>query len=86
MWRGADALLAAAEKGTETLKSNAYSAMLVNGDQDRPDAFEALAQKLTELEIPHEVVVLPDTPHNLGRYYQLAGETMTQFLGKHLQD
>ena len=86
MWRGADSILAAAEKGADRLRDNAYAALLVNGDQDRPDAFELLAQKLSELKIPHEVVVLPDTPHNLGLYYQRAGEKMTRFLGKHLQE
>lgn len=86
MWRDADAILAAAVSGADTLRKNEYAALLVNGDRDRPDAFESLARKLAELKIPHEVVVLQDTPHNLGLYYQRAGKTMTQFLGKHLQD
>jgi len=30
------------------------------------------------------IEVLPDTPHNLGLYYQRAGETMARFLGKGL--
>ena len=59
---------------------------LINGDRDRPDAFKPLAQKLSELKIPHEVVVLPDTPHNLGLYYQRAGSKMAEFLGKQLRD
>ncbi|HYW78131.1 MAG TPA: alpha/beta hydrolase-fold protein [Thermoguttaceae bacterium] len=86
MWRGADALLAAAEKGADTLKGNAFSILLVNGDKDRPDAFTPLAEKLTQLKVEHQVVVLPDTPHNLGLYYQRAGDTMAQFLGKGLKN
>jgi endo-1,4-beta-xylanase len=85
MWRGADALLAAAESGAETLRKNHYAALLINGDEDRPEAFESLARKFRELKIPYEVVVLKDTRHNLGLYYERAGKTMTQFLGKHLQ-
>jgi endo-1,4-beta-xylanase len=86
MWRGADAILAAAEKGADTLRANAYAALLINGDRDRPDAFKPLAQKLGELKIPHEIVVLPDTPHNLGLYHQRSGSKMVEFLGKHLRD
>jgi len=86
MWRDADAILAAAESGSATLRQNAYAALLINGDKDRPDAFDRLAHVFSELKIPHEVVVLKDTPHNLRLYYQRAGKTMTQFLGKHLQD
>ena len=85
MWRDADAILQAAERGADTLRDNAFAALLVNGDQDRPDAFEPLVKKFTELKIPHEVVVLPDTPHNLGLYYQRSGQKMTQFLGKQLR-
>lgn len=85
MWRGADAILAASQRGAGTLKNNAFAALLVNGDQDRPDAFVLLAEKLSELEISHEVVVLPDTPHNLGLYYRRAGVKMVRFLGQHLQ-
>ena len=86
MWRDGDAILAVAAGGAETLRDNGYAALLVNGDRDRPDAFKSLAEKFTELKIPHEVVVLPETPHNLGLYYQRAGTKMTQFLGKQLQD
>ena len=39
MWRGADELLAAAEKGAEMLKNNDYAVLLINGDKDRPEAF-----------------------------------------------
>ncbi len=86
MWRGADEILAAAAKGAKTLKSNDYALLLVNGDKDRPEAFKALAEKLSTLEIQHEVEVLADTPHNLGLYYKRAGKKMAAFLGEHLTD
>jgi endo-1,4-beta-xylanase len=86
MWRDADTLLAAAEKEAETLKSNHFAVLLINGDQDRPEAFTALADKLILLEIEHLVVILKDTPHNLGLYYQHTGDRMIQFLGDHLKN
>ncbi len=86
MWRGADELLAAAETGAETLKGNGYAVLLINGDRDRPEAFKPLAEKLSTLEIPHEVEVLKDTPHNLGLYYERGGKKMAEFLGEHLKD
>ncbi len=86
MWRGADELLAAAEKRVEKLKGNGYAVLLINGDKDRPEAFTPLAEKLSTLEIPHKVEVLKDTPHNLGLYYERAGRSMVEFLGKHLKD
>jgi len=85
MWRGADELLAAAEKNADMLKKNSYGVLLVNGDQDRPDAYQALVEKLTTLKVEHQVIVLPNTPHKLGLYYEGAGETMVKFLGQHLQ-
>jgi endo-1,4-beta-xylanase len=85
MWRGADEILAAAEQGVETLKGNGYGLLTVNGDRDRPEAFAPLAEKLSTLGVEHEVVVLEDTNHSLGLYYERAGEAMGKFLGRHLQ-
>lgn len=85
LWRGADDTLAAADKGVDVLKANGFAALLINGDQDRPDAFETLARKLSALEIDHEVVVLPETPHNLGLYYRRSGARMVRFLGEQLR-
>ena len=86
MWRDAEKTLAAAEKGAGTLKNNGYAVLLINGDKDRPDAFRTLAEKLKLLGIHQEVEVLKDTPHNLGLYYERAGEKMVEFLGKQLKE
>jgi endo-1,4-beta-xylanase len=85
MWREAEALLTATKKNAGVLKSNGYSVLLINGEKDRPDAFKTLVETLADLEIPHEVVVLPDTPHNLGLYYERAGEATMEFLGRGLE-
>lgn len=82
MWQGADKLIAAAE----ALKGKPFSFLLVNGDEDRPDAYAALAEKLETLGIPHKVTILENTPHNLGLYYKLGGDEMTLFLAKCLQN
>lgn len=86
MWRDADALLTAAADGAETLREKDYAALLINGDEDRPDAFTSIAEKFTTLKVPHEIIVLEDTPHNLGLYYERSGEKMARFLGERLQD
>ncbi|MCA9263982.1 MAG: alpha/beta hydrolase [Planctomycetales bacterium] len=85
MWRGADELISAVDSHVSTLKSNDYSVLLINGDDDRPDAFLPLVTKLQSLAVPHEVHVLDATPHNLGRYYQQSGDVMIRFLGGKLR-
>ncbi len=85
IFRDADALLAAARANAEALKANRFAMLLVNGDDDRPEAFAALAETLRPLAVQHEIVVLADTAHNLGLYYQRAGQPMAEFLGRQLQ-
>ncbi|MEQ8789231.1 MAG: alpha/beta hydrolase-fold protein [Pirellulaceae bacterium] len=85
MWRDSETLLAAVDRDAKALKANAYATLLINGDQDRPDAYASLVEKLSAHAIPSQVVVLEDTPHNLGLYYQRSGKQMTDFLGEHLK-
>lgn len=85
MWRDADEILGAAEKNATALKAAGYAVLLVNGDQDRPEAFKPLAEKFQALTIKHQVVTLAETPHNLGLYYERAGKDLTQFLGARLK-
>ncbi|MEZ6128688.1 MAG: sialidase family protein [Planctomycetaceae bacterium] len=58
--------------------------LTINGDQDRPDAFQPLAETLSSLGIPHQVVTLKNTNHNLGKYYELGGDAMLDFLAERL--
>lgn len=86
-WRGNgedSPLLPAAMKNAEVLKKNHFSLLTVNGDQDRPDGFTPLAKTLESLGINHKSVTLPDTNHNLGKYYERAGDTMIAFLAEGL--
>lgn len=86
LWRGGDEILAAVKRNVQPLQASGFAALLVNGEQDRPDAFAALATVCDELDIPCEVSVLPEVPHNLGLYYERSGEAMVQFLGRRLRE
>ena len=63
-----------------------YGFFLVNGDNDRPDAFKDFSAKLNTEKIDNKVVVLPDTKHNLGLYYERSVMDLLAFLGKHLEN
>lgn len=83
--RDADTLSTAVKDNASALKANHFAMLFVNGDNDHPDAFVPLAAQLKTLAIPQQTVVLEDTNHNLGLYYQRAGKTMTDFLGRQLK-
>jgi enterochelin esterase-like enzyme len=85
MFGGPDVILEAAKSNADALRKNNFALLLVNGDNDRPDAFATLAETMKSLQIPCEVVVLKDTNHNLGLYYDRAGTRMAEFLGKQLK-
>ena len=78
-------LLDTAKQNADKLKSNHFGLLTVNGDQDRPDAFQPLHAIFREADIAAASVTLKDTKHNLGKYYELAGDTMIQFLAKQLE-
>ncbi len=77
-------LLATAKENAALLKKHHYSLLTINGDQDRPDAFDPLRSVLMSHGIQHQVVTLKDTNHNLGKYYELGGDTMLEFLAAKL--
>lgn len=85
LWRDADQLVEVAGKAAPTLKANGFKFLLVNGQKDRPEAYKALTEKLSELQAPYEVTVIPDTPHNLGLYYERNAKQMMEFLGGQLK-
>ena len=77
-------LLQTVKEHVDKLKENRFALLTVNGDDDRPNAFMPLEHLLTSLEISHRLVVLEDTNHNLGKYYERAGDTMLKFLAEQL--
>ncbi|QDU98529.1 alpha/beta hydrolase [Lignipirellula cremea] len=78
-------LLPAAKTAARTLQANHFELLTINGDQDLPAGFTPLGKVLKPLEIPHQVVTLPDTKHNLGHYYERSAETMLTFLARRLR-
>lgn len=77
-------LLDVAKQNADKLKANQYSLLTINGDADRPEAFKPLKTLCDELSIPHQVVVLAETNHNLGKYHKETSGTMLEFLKKQL--
>jgi endo-1,4-beta-xylanase len=73
------------EKALPVWKRNGYGFFLVNGENDRPDAFTDFAARLDQEGIDNEIVILPDTPHNLGLYYERSVEQLLVYLGKFIQ-
>ena len=82
---GSEQVAAAIEKALPIWKKNNYGFFLVNGDNDRPNAFKEFSLTLNENRIENEIVILPDTKHNLGLYYERSVSKMLAFLGKHLK-
>jgi hypothetical protein len=58
---------------------------MINGENDRPAAFEGLAKRLAACEVENETVVHPALGHDLGRYYELSNDRLMKFLGAHLK-
>lgn len=75
----------AAEKNADVLKRRNFGFLLINGEKDRPAAFESLAKKLTAAGVENTIVIHPNLAHNLGLYYELSSNKMMKFLGDHLK-
>ena len=82
---GSEQTDAAIEKAIPVWKKNDFGFFLVNGDNDRPDVFKEFTITLEKNGIEHEVLILPDTKHNLGLYYERSVSKLLAFLGKHLK-
>jgi len=77
-------MITAIERAVPVWKKNGFGFFLVNGDNDRPDAFRDFSTILDANGIDNEVLILPDTKHNLGLYYERSVSRMLAFLGEHL--
>jgi predicted alpha/beta superfamily hydrolase len=80
--RVGDATLAA---NAETIKKNKIAFFAVKGDHDRPEDAQAFAKELDKLGIENQLIILENTDHNLGLYYQRSAPQMMEFLGKHIR-
>jgi predicted peptidase len=76
----------AIQKAIPVWKKNDFGFFLVNGDNDRPDAFKEFSVTLKENGIEHRVLILPDTKHNLGLYYERSVRKLLAFIGRHFEE
>lgn len=82
---GSEQMVKAVQKAVQIWKKHDFGFFLVNGDNDRPDAFKEFSKILKENEIGNEVLILPNTKHNLGLYYERSVMKLLAFLGKHIE-
>ena len=69
----------------KTLKARGVAILQVKGDRDRPEGNRQFAKHLDGLGIANKFILLKDTPHDLGLYYERSGEQMMRFLARHLR-
>jgi len=81
----ANELAAFIDKAIPVWKKNNFGFFLVNGEYDHPDAFTEFAKTLNKEGIDHEVLILPDTKHNLGHYYERSANKLLAFIARHLK-
>ena len=67
-------------------KQRNFGFFMVNGDNDRPGAFDAFATMLAEVGVTHQLSVLEDTGHNLGHYYERSVSQLLSFVGKRIEN
>lgn len=58
--------------------------IMVNGDNDRPHAFDEFSGMLRGAGVAHQLLVLEDTGHNLGHYYERSVSQLLSFIGEYL--
>ncbi len=79
-------LNAAIEKAIPVWKKNKFGFFLVNGDQDRPEAFKDFSVLLEKEGISNKVVILHDANHNLKlHYFPRSGNQLIAFIGDNLK-
>jgi len=66
-------------------KKSKFRFFMVNGDNDRPEAFTSFSELLNKEGIVNKLVILPDTKHNLGLYYERSVIQLISFIGENLK-
>jgi enterochelin esterase-like enzyme len=80
-----DELTQAISAAIPVWKKNKFRFFMVNGDNDRPEAFISFSELLNKEGIVNKVVILPDTKHNLGLYYERSVIDLIAFIGQNLK-
>ena len=82
--RSNEQYMATVDKVIPTWKNNNFGFFFVNGDNDRPDEFKDFAANLERHGIDNKIMVLPDTGHDLGRYYNESSGELFKLLKAHI--
>ena len=73
------------EKAIPVWKKNNYGFFFVNGDNDNPEAFKEFSAILDKNGIDNKVMVLPDTGHDLGKYYIESSGELFKLIKVHIK-
>ena len=82
--RASEQLMTTVEKSLPVWKSNNFGFFFVNGDNDRPDEFKDFATYLDRNGIDAKIMVLPETDHNLGKYFNESSGELFKLLKAHI--
>ena len=69
-FRITEQLTSAIEKAIPVWKKNNFGFFFVNGDNDRPETFNEFSALMNQNGIENQLMILPDTGHDLGKYYR----------------
>ena len=83
--RSNEQYLNAVENAIPVWKENNFGLFFVNGDNDRPDEFKNFATDLETKGIESVVVVLPETAHDLGKYYRESSGQLFKFINTRIK-
>lgn len=72
------------ETSLHVWKQQDFGFYLVNGDKDRPQAFNEFAKMLTSIGVDHRLRVLDGTGHNLGHYFDRSLPELLAFVVGHI--
>ena len=79
LWPEDKSLVAAITMNSQIIKTLTTQLLLIQGEQDNPNQFQAVTEKLVDLDIPFKMELLKDTDHKLQRYLEKSTSFYTQF-------
>lgn len=85
MWHKDEALLEAVVANADQLNANGFSALMINGENDRAQVFARLEALFNERGVDNKRVVLDGVGHDFGLYLSRTGTLFGEFLQEKLQ-
>jgi len=83
--RASEQLMTIVEKSIPVWKTNNFGFFFVNGDNDRPEEFKDFAAGLDRNGIDARIMVLPETTHDLGKYFNESSGELFKLLKTHIR-